>query len=85
MNKRRLIKYINLKRLVCVIQSNSTPRVCYTCWYVIVGNNLEYVGSHKSSAIGTSRAFDCWRDLMRDYGIRTTGEVSQYFKVLGDN
>lgn len=93
MNKNTLAKLINNYKLYAITNAFTTNQVYKVEFYVLYKNNFIHLGNYKSSAIGMSRLFECFLELIKDYGLKLannfepkkSNEVLQRYHVLGDN
>ena len=81
MEKKVLKNYIKKGKLFGVVLSKTTRRKSYISWYVIKSNNLFYVDSTNSAAIGMSRVLDCYLKLLNKYDLAKLSNI-QNFKII---
>ena len=78
MDKKVLKNYVKRGKLLAIVSPKTTIRKCYVNWYVVKNNNLFYVSSTYSKAIGMSRVLDCYFKLLNEYDLAKLSSIQNY-------
>ena len=78
MDKKTLKNYIKKGKLLAVVSPKTTTRKCYINWYVIKNNDLFYVETTSSAAVGMNRALDCYSKLLDKYNLANLSNIQNY-------
>ena len=82
MDKKALKNYVKKGKLLAIVSPKTTFRKCYINWYVIKSNNLFYVSSTYSSAVGMNRVLDCYFKFLDKYDLSKLSNIQNY-KIIG--